>query len=161
MTLTREELKRMVSYDLISGRFTLLVDSQKKKKGAFADTINKPHGYRVLTLKGHGQCRAHRAAFLYVLGVWPKQEVDHINGDRADNSWINLRPVSPNQNRRNTALRSDNESGVVGVGYHKKRKQWRARIAKRHLGWFKTKEEAIAARMADPEISTFTARHGT
>ena len=160
MKLTQEILKSLVYYGALTGRFILKVDSQKKKKGDYADGINKPHGYRVLTLPGYGQIRAHRAAFLYMLGDWPCQEVDHINGIRGDNRWINLRPVTPSENRRNTRIRSDNISGVVGVGFHNKRNQWRARIGKRHLGWFKTFEEAVAARQSDPEFETFTERHG-
>lgn len=160
MNITQHELKRLVSFDLLTGRFTLKVKSQKRGIGDFADAVNKPHGYSILTLPGYGQVRAHRAAFLYVLGSWPEEEVDHINGIRDDNRWINLRPASPKVNRRNTGLRKDNQSGEVGVGFHRKRNQWRARISKRHLGWFKTKQEAIDARNSDPEIITFTERHG-
>lgn len=163
--MTQEYLKSVLDYNVITGEFILKVDSQKKKVGERAE-CKCAHGYMITNMpgnkgrKGMGTFRSHRLAFLYVLGYWPVDEVDHINGDRSDNRWINLRPVNSSENKRNMKLRSDNQSGCVGVGYHKKRKQWRARIYKRHLGWFKSKEEAIAAREASPEFKTFSSRHG-
>ena len=164
--ITQEYLKSVIDYNLFTGELTLKIDSGKKKSGMRAEHKDA-YGYMITTLPGKrgrfggGQYRSHRIAYLYVLGCWPDEEVDHINGNRSDNSWINLRPVTSKQNSRNSSLTKLNTSGFAGVGYHKKRKQWRARIASRHLGWFKTKEEAISARMADPEFKTFTKRHGT
>lgn len=163
--ITQDYLKSVVDYNPLTGVFTLKVDSGKKKAGERAEHRDV-FGYMITTLPGKrgkfggGQKRSHRLAFLYMLGEWPEEEVDHINGDRSDNRWINLRPVTSSENGRNSSVSSRNTSGVVGVSYHKKRKQWRARIAQRHLGWFSTKEEAIAARQNDPEFKTFTERHG-
>ena len=47
-------------------------------------------------------------------------------------------------------LYKNNKSGVTGVGWHKNARQWRARITVngecRHLGYFRTLEEAAKAR---------------
>jgi hypothetical protein len=78
--------------------------------------------------------------------------VDHINGNRLDNRKYNLRICTQDENNLNiTTLRSDNTSGVKGVGWNKKLNKWRARINYKgkeyHLGYFNTKEEAIQARI--------------
>ncbi len=37
---------------------------------------------------------SHTLAFLYMEGAFPKNEVDHLNHNRSDNSWVNLRKVT-------------------------------------------------------------------
>lgn len=75
--------------------------------------------------------------------------VDHKNRDRLDNRMENLRKASATKNLWNTRLRTDNRSGFKGVGFHKMRGLWRARITvhKRQflLGHFATAEEAARA----------------
>mgnify|MGYP003120674014 CR=1 FL=1 len=52
-------------------------------------------GYVYVQLNYHGRkkrVRAHRLAWAFVHGTWPENQIDHINGDRADkvkrnNSW--------------------------------------------------------------------------
>ena len=88
--------------------------------------------------------KAHRLAWLYVYGIWPKLYIDHINGIRDDNRICNLRDVS---NRENAINRSYHRKGkLAGASYHKQKGKWRAtiRINGRytHLGLFETKEEA-------------------
>lgn len=164
--ITQEYLKSVVDYCPDTGAFTLKVNSQKTAAGGSPEHKNF-YGYRIISLpgnkgsKGFGQHPSHRMAYLYMTGTLPEGEVDHINGIRDDNRWANLRNVTSSENKRNCARRSDNTSGCVGVSFHKKRNQWRARIGARHLGWFKTKEEATSARMGDSEYKTFSERHGT
>jgi hypothetical protein len=45
--------------------------------------------------------------------------MDHVNGDRADNRWCNLREATQSQNQANTSMRADNISGYKGVCWHK------------------------------------------
>lgn len=76
-------------------------------------------------------------------------QVDHINRDKLDNRKSNLRLVTNHQNCFNKNVKSDNTSGYSGVNWDKRYQKWRARIKNGreiHLGYFKTKEEAIAAR---------------
>lgn len=62
------------------------------------------HGYIRLSVAGHSgkkSVSAHRFAFLWMTGAWPIGVVDHINGDRHDNRWCNLRDVTVEQNASN------------------------------------------------------------
>ena len=92
---------------------------------------------------------AHRVAWVMTHGEWPKEMIDHINGDRSDNRLCNLRQATRSQNLINSKLSSRNSSGFRGVSWCSAKQKWDARIYSatklRLLGRFKTKEEAIAA----------------
>jgi AP2 domain/HNH endonuclease len=76
----------------------------------------------------------------------PDNQIDHRNGNGLDNRRINLRFATPQQNRRNQKLRSNNTSGYKGVSWHKKAGKWMAYITpykkRLYLGLFINKEEA-------------------
>ncbi|HYD58974.1 MAG TPA: HNH endonuclease signature motif containing protein [Noviherbaspirillum sp.] len=108
------------------------------------------HGYILIGLP-EGRFRAHRLAWLYVCGEWPKNEVDHINGVRSDNRIANLRDVSRrtnNENRREAQC-NNRSSGLLGVTWSGRHKKWAASIRvnrkNKHLGLWETKEEAHEA----------------
>tara|TARA_R110002126_G_scaffold220018_1_gene365375 strand:- start:581 stop:1060 length:480 start_codon:yes stop_codon:yes gene_type:complete len=142
--LTAEQLKECLSYCPETGVFTWLKTTPRGVKGTEAGTVND-NGYRKITINYHGY-RSHRLAFLYMTGKWPEQQVDHINGNRLDNRWENLRDVS----------RLVNIQNQLGKGYHKFRDGWRAQIRTnskiKSLGVFKTEEEASAAYIAAKHI---------
>lgn len=78
------------------------------------------------------------------------KEVDHKNINSLDNRRHNLRVVTRQINSFNKNLNSNNVSGTTGVSRHKPTGKWRAHIMldykQKHLGLFKTIEEAIEAR---------------
>lgn len=86
-----------------------------------------------------------------VMHAQPKQCVDHINKNKADNRKQNLRICERSENDRNRSLYVTNTSGVAGVYFDKKRKKWVASITynrkKVYIGRFAEKEEAILARL--------------
>ncbi len=86
------------------------------------------------------------------------KEVDHINTCGCDNRKENLRLATECEQRANQGQRSDNISGVVGVGWYKKTNKWRAYIKvnkkSKHLGLFVNKKDAIDARH-EAEIKYF------
>lgn len=96
--------------------------------------------------------QGHRLAWLYVHGVDPPEQVDHINGVRHDNRLANLRLATNGENCRNANIQRNNRSGFRGVWFENQRGLWEARIHKdgrrAWRGFFKTAEEANKARLA-------------
>jgi len=117
------------------------------KSGMVAGMINDS-GYRTISINSRHR-RAHRLAWLIMTGSWPEYDVDHINGDRDDNRWCNLRHATRSQNMQNGKLRLNNVSGVKGVAYNKRRKTWHAAIkidgVNKYLGRYSSPDEAKAA----------------
>lgn len=127
----------------------------KAKAGDVAGWINDS-GYRLVMFKGR-KCRATDVIWLLVYGRYPKDEVDHKNGNRSDNRIKNLRDATPSQNRCNSKLRSDSTSGFKGVSWYSAKGKWRATIKfmgkHKHLGFFvDPKKASIAYETAAKEL---------
>jgi len=94
---------------------------------------------------------AHRLAWFYVMGDWPKGEIDHINGNKFDNRFCNLRDVPHATNTQNIRAphKRNVTSGFLGVRRRHGAAWFNASISvnrKHHnLGRFDTAEEAHAA----------------
>jgi hypothetical protein len=121
------------------------------------------HGYKRGNALGKVR-KAHQVAWALHYGEWPTGNIDHINGDPADNRIVNLRCVSHAENCRNQKLRSTNTSGVMGVRLNKATGKWdafiRANYRHVHLGRFATKDEAVAARKQAERSAGFHENHG-
>jgi len=159
-----DRLKETLHYSPDNGVFTWrITKSRNVKAGRIAGHVNGK-GYRVISLDGK-LYRAARIAFLYMTGHWPIKHIDHINHNRSDDSWDNLREVSNQDNCKNRSLRSDNTSGAVGVCWCKRNKKWVSNIKtsnKRiHLGYFASLGAAVAARKAAEMKYKFHANHGS
>ena len=144
--MTSERLKQLLSYDPLSGIFTWRINpSPRKRIGDVAGCRN----CRYIQI----QCDnvlylAHRLAWLYCHGVFPKDELDHRNGDKHDNRIDNLREATNAQNKWN---RGPLRNGLKGAFFSKdrKRKAWIARIGAnggyKYLGRYHTELEAHQA----------------
>ncbi len=75
--------------------------------------------------------------------------VDHIDGDKFNNSLSNLRFCTASQNIGNSNLRSDNTSGYKGVTFRAKAGKWVAAIRQNYrliyLGSFSSPHDAACA----------------
>lgn len=120
------------------------------------------NGYLYVNLKKQVML-VHRVIWAMVYGYWPEQ-VDHINHIRTDNRLCNLREVNVAGNAQNTSLPADNTSGRIGVYWWEDRGVWYAKIQAlgktHHLGYFKDKSGAIAAREEAERRLGFHANHG-
>lgn len=146
-TITQDRLKSLLSYDSETGVFTWRINVSNRLKGTVAGSV-RANGYLVIKISGRNY-RAHRLAWLYAYGVWPKEQIDHRNGDRKDNRVNNLREATHQENQMNQKFHADNTSGFRGVNWHTRAKKWVAQIQKggrsRYLGSFPTPEAASAA----------------
>lgn len=146
--LTQADLKALFDYDPGTGLFTWVkIPAQRGacKCRAQAGHRNKL-GYRYLHIRG-AYYTEHRLAFLYMLGRFPENEVDHINRIRDDNRWENLRAADRNTNMQNCNPRK-NACGFPGIYLAKATGLFRARITaggvRHELGGFATAAEAFA-----------------
>lgn len=148
--LTRDILSAFVSYDPESGEFA----RKKKVKGStkkVGDLLGSDDGAGYVQISVCGKVyRAHRLAFLYMTGRIPKY-IDHINHDKSDNSWANLRECSKAENSFNRTAPANNTSGYRGVSLTRNKK-WKAESwisgKKINLGVHDTPERAdIACRI--------------
>lgn len=148
---------RMTEFDLFHSLFEYHPDTGslrwKTKKGRA--NIGDEVGW--ITIKGYReakvnqvQYKVHRIIFMMMTGHWPDGEIDHKNGNKTDNSWINLRLCTHLENMHNQKMHSDNTSGITGVSWHKRIKKWQASIRHDnrtiHVGYFNSIEEARRAR---------------
>jgi len=136
-----------LEYNAETGEFTWLGDFNAKRVGRRAGTTVGVKGYRTITIKKR-RFYEHRIAWYMMTGEDPTGfEIDHINGDKSDNRFSNLRLATSQTNKANCGLNASNSSGFKGV--HKFRKKWIASITHNrkliHLGVFDTPEEASNA----------------
>lgn len=113
--------------------------------GKIVDTVTT-FGY--LSVKAIGfEYKAHRIAWRLHTGSWPKDKIDHIDGNRTNNRILNLRESTERENSQNK--RVHREGHLAGTSYCKRRKlyksYYRIRSKQFFIGYFKTKEEANAA----------------
>ncbi len=161
--LSPEVLRELLSYNPETGALTWMF---RERKWFAADNVfarwntryaNKPaftwidrHGYAQGAIFDRHYV-AHRVIWAMQTGAWPTAHVDHINGDRGDNRWDNLREASHMENCRNRRASSNSTSKYLGVCWNKQAGKWRARInvdgAIYNLGDFASEE--VAAKVYD------------
>lgn len=117
----------------------------------------RPDGYLCGGLFGKNHL-THRVVWVLVTGEEPPQ-VDHINGDRKDNRWGNLRSVLRVENARNMKRSNRNSSGVTGVTQITSG-SFQTTIGVQYLGCFETLEEAAAVRKAAEHEHGYHENHG-
>lgn len=150
-TFDAEELRALLDYDPETGVFVWRPQPKRKfGKQPASGVAGK------LTVQGYlcvhvyrKSYPAHRLAWLHYYGEWPKQSIDHINGQRDDNRIANLRDVAAKVNNENRHRpRKDSRSGILGVNAYPNGR-FTASIKyggkQHHLGTFGTASEAQAA----------------
>ena len=142
--LTYDRLIQLLNYDSTTGNFCWIAKSSPAcnnvKLGMPITTIS-PDGYIKIVIDGVSY-KAHRLAWLFTYGEFPKQIIDHVNQNKTDNRISNLREVSYTGN----ALNTKKISNAKGYYWYKKTNKWKSQIninGKRvSLGYFDTENEA-------------------
>lgn len=125
--ITQAHLKELLYYEPETGDFIRLI---RRGAAIAGDVAGKAHysGYWYIRIsKKH--YAAHRLAWFYTHGFWPKEDIDHINNDRSDNRIVNLRECTRSQNIQNSKLYKKSSSGFKGVSKSKRNKKpWFSQI---------------------------------
>ena len=147
--LTAELVRELLHYDPDTGRFAWRLGRFGTRGAGGRAGYADPRGYRKICVEGR-QYWEHRLVWLYVNGMWPSDQIDHVNGIKGDNRIANLREATVSENGSNQRqARSDNKTGLLGVSWNKQHKKFVAKIdlagKRSNLGYFPTAEEGHAA----------------
>lgn len=159
---TPEDLRVLLKYDPDTGK---LFHNQRPER-FFPDTPRRPnamaiwnsrfagkeaftctdaYGYKIGHICGCG-LKAHRVAWAIMTGKWPTDDIDHINGQRSDNRWQNMRSATRAQNLSNGHV-TTGTSRFRGV--HWANGKWHARLSHKNktvnIGSFDKEEDAARA----------------
>ena len=166
--LTQEYLKSVLNYNPDTGLFIRIKrTSNSVKIGDIAGSIKvNSGGKQYIAIRVNGKKHsAHRLAWLYMTGSWPKNVIDHDDGNGLHNWWDNLNDVSIIENSRNQRLSAANTSDHTGVRWNKKERKWKARIGVNYemitLGTFDDFFEAVCRRKSAENKHGFHPSHGS
>jgi hypothetical protein len=110
--INAKQLKKLVSYDPVTGLFTRLVPSCGGRVPAgFVFRPKTWNQYQHIKIGGV-QYTAHRLAWVLMTGKQP-DFIDHINGLKHDNRFVNLRDVTASENMKNRTAHRKAEGRFV------------------------------------------------
>ena len=153
--ITQERLKEVLHYDPETGIFIRILRTGNNNGCKVGKPVGTDcHGYLSIGIDFRRHS-LHRLAWLYMNGSYPIDKIDHINGNKSDNRFCNLREASSYVNMQNIRHpKMGNKSGFLGV--HKVRDKWRTSITangKRiNIGYYETPELAYAAYLESKRI---------
>lgn len=167
-------LRQLLDYNRETGAFIWKVRHESchadrvfniRFSGREALTSTGANGYR----RGSIKCAdvyAHRVAWAMETGKWPDGQIDHIDGNRTNNTFSNLREVDRAENAKNSGLRATKLSGLPKGVFRNpsgSANPYKAQIVVSgraiHLGTFKTPSLAQKA-YADATVRFgFSMRH--
>ena len=157
---TQGDLLEVFDYNPDTGELAHKLDTASGMKGAVASAMHH-EGYLSVSI-GRKEYLVHRVIWFMVKGYWPEQVV-HIDHDRTNNRWVNLREVVSRANQCNTSLSCNNASGVNGVRILPSGRFCAFIMVNRKqisLGTRDTLEEAAALRRAADKQYEFHDNHG-
>lgn len=172
--ITQKLLKELLEYDRETGVFRWKKRSAHRFKDKYrGDSWNTRYSNKVAGCFSGRYCqisifkkslKSHIVAWVYINGVLPLGEIDHIDGDPRNNAIANLRDVSSCENSKNSSMPISNTSGRVGVSYRGDKFKYRAFGSNNnksiHIGYFDTIIDAVAERIRYEKENNFHQNHG-
>ena len=170
--ISQEIVRELLDYDPETGKLTWRRRDRKwfksdKDCAGWNTRYSDKEAFKTLVVgyfRGSIQDKAyyaHRIIWLWMTGEWPEEQIDHINHDRKDNRWLNLRQVSNQENGKNRTKQRNNFSNQTGVCWNKRIEKWFAYISNNiSIGSFVSLEEAVSARKAAEIKYGFHENHG-
>lgn len=145
-----ENIKARLGYNSESGNLFWQKGSRRIKVGSVAGGLTAK-GYVKISID-YKEYRAHYICWYLHYGEWPDFNIDHVNGDKADNAINNLRKATSSENNLNRSIhRSGRNPGV----HQRKNGMWIATAPKnylnrhsdkqQYLGYYKTEQDAELA----------------
>jgi hypothetical protein len=149
---SQEELASLLDYNQTTGVLRwkyVRPKANRIKSGDPAGTVTA-RGYLHIGI-ARRYYLAHRVIWKLMTGQDPIDQIDHIDGDRLNNRWVNIRAATNGSNRWNSKLPKNNKSGVKGVCRENGR-GWVAYINRQRIGRFDTKADAMIARQGAAKL---------
>lgn len=163
LVITQAYVQEHFSYNPLTGIITHRTNKCKAKAGGRAGSLSKTKS-RYLRVFGKKELE-HRIIWLYMTGALPEYEIDHIDQDRGNNRWNNLREVSHSENMKNKPKYKSNTTGVAGISIDKRCGKFRAYISvegkPKGLGYFTNLSDAVNARASAMVERGYHANHGS
>lgn len=162
--LSMARLKELLIYDQETGIFTWRVSRGRRSAGSVAGCYDQD-GYILIRIDRRNYI-AHRLAFLYITGHFPVSQVDHIDLNKENNRWTNLRASTTSENNRNMPPRQNKKHPLKGITPHKRNGRFRSTIfvnsKQLHLGYFDCPAAAHLAYVvaADTHYGEFARANG-
>jgi hypothetical protein len=160
--ISPDRVRELLNYCPETGIFTRAITTGYRGCHKAGDAVGSIscNGYFLIGIQRR-QYAAHRLAWVIIHGYWPSADIDHIDGDRLNNSLRNLREATRSENNQNIReARKHNATKLLGASFRKDTGKYTARIVVDgkafRLGCFKSAEEAHAAYIkAKSEIHPF------
>lgn len=155
---SQETLRQLLDYDPATGVLVWkhkVGDSKSIRTwntinaGKLAGGVHGLTGYHLTRFNGV-RYRSHRLIWAHVYGLPVPEQIDHVNGARADNRLENLREATPMQNSQSKKTHANNFLGVKGVSQRGNKYIARITVQKETicLGTFTSAEAASSAYIA-------------
>ena len=163
--LTKQLVDEVLKYSTESGELTWISNKYSKSivPRTRAGCVIKRTGYRQVSLFGKSYAE-HRLIWFIKTGKWPTGEIDHIDQNRSNNSWANLREVTKAENARNRSRRPDTKVGEHGIWYNERTGKYVAEITlngkKVYQKSFDDPDKAVEERKAKSLELGFHENHG-
>ena len=117
--ITQDVVKRFFHYDPDTGVFKRVAKINRHtgqlQPCDYVIDGDNGSGYR-RTFIIDRKYMVHKLIFVFMTGEYPNH-VDHINGDKRDNRWENLRKVTHSENMLNKGVYKNSTTGVPGVNF--------------------------------------------